>query len=139
MTGATHTAVGGAVGMFIPNPFLAFFAGVLSHFLIDKIPHFWPSTIKRQNLMIVVDGFLSASLLVLFFFTPIINKESILAGAFGGMLVDLILVIAPKFIKVFNKNLIRVWHEERQTHFQNFSWALVDGFMVIIALGVIYL
>lgn len=39
MTTTTHTAIGTVIGLYILNPFLGFFVGLVSHFLVDIIPH----------------------------------------------------------------------------------------------------
>ena len=49
-----HAAAATIIGKSIPNPFLAFLAGVLSHFILDLIPHgdsrmgkkFWAEKLK---------------------------------------------------------------------------------------------
>ncbi len=35
----THAAIGALVGAAVPNRYLAFMLGFLSHFLVDRIPH----------------------------------------------------------------------------------------------------
>ena len=35
----THAILGGAIGAATGNPFLAFFTGFISHFVLDAIPH----------------------------------------------------------------------------------------------------
>ncbi len=139
MTGVTHTSVGGAIGRFIPNPILAFFVGILSHLVIDKIPHFWPETKKGKNTQIALDGIFSLALFVLFALSPLTNKASILACAFGGALVDLVFVILPMFWKSFMNNPVRVWHEMRQYHHHNPMWLATDVAQIVLALGVLYL
>lgn len=39
MTLTTHAAIGAALGSLVGNPFLGFFLGLGSHFLVDMIPH----------------------------------------------------------------------------------------------------
>lgn len=139
MTGVTHTAVGAAVGRFIPNPILALFAGVLSHLLIDKIPHFWPESKKSQDIMIVLDGALSLTLFLVLVFSPLENKTPLLYGAIGGASVDLVFVILPMFWKSFYSNPVRVWHEKRQSHHHNLTWAITDVVQIALALGILLL
>ncbi len=139
MTGVTHTSVGAAIGRFIPNPFLAFIVGVMSHLVIDKIPHFWPEKKREQNIQIALDGVFSFVLFVVLFFSPFANKSSVLACAFGGALVDLVFVILPMFWKSFMNNPVRVWHEMRQYHHHNPAWIVTDVAQIVFALGVLYL
>lgn len=39
MTLTTHAAIGAAIGSAVGNPFIGFILGLLSHFLVDMIPH----------------------------------------------------------------------------------------------------
>ena len=39
MTLTTHAAIGATLGSIIGNPVLGFFLGLISHFLVDMIPH----------------------------------------------------------------------------------------------------
>ena len=39
MTLTTHTVIGAAIGSLIGNPLAGFILGMLSHFLVDMIPH----------------------------------------------------------------------------------------------------
>ncbi len=138
MTGVTHTAVGGAIGRFIPNPIIALLVGVVSHLIIDKIPHFWPETKSGQNLMILLDGLFTAVLLLVFILSPLENKGSIIAGGIGGALVDLVFVILPMFWKSFYNNPVRVWHEKRQYHHHNAVWIFTDVAQIVLALSIVY-
>lgn len=36
---AAHLIVGGTVGQLIGNPIVAFIVGIISHFILDHIPH----------------------------------------------------------------------------------------------------
>jgi len=39
MTLTTHSAIGAGIGLIIGNPFAGFTLGIISHFLVDMIPH----------------------------------------------------------------------------------------------------
>lgn len=39
MTLTTHAALGALIGSLVGNPFIGFFLGLVSHFLVDIIPH----------------------------------------------------------------------------------------------------
>ena len=39
MTFTTHVAIGATIGSLIGNPLLGFLLGLISHFLVDMIPH----------------------------------------------------------------------------------------------------
>jgi hypothetical protein len=130
--------VGASIGRFISNPLLALLAGILSHLIVDKVPHFWPESKKAQHRMIIVDGILSFIVLCTVILVPGPNKASVAFAALGGASVDLIFVILPMFWKKFYNNPIRVWHEKRQYHFHNPIWIATDVFMTVVALGVLY-
>src|SRR3989344_163366 len=103
----THAVVGGAIGVAIQNPILAFTLGFLTHFAFDTIPH-WdyhlksrredPSGDKLKDDMIIgrdfvfdvikiaVDFFGGLALAYIFFsggFDEV--KLGIIFGALGGM------------------------------------------------------
>ncbi len=139
MTGVTHISVGAAIGKFIPNPLLAFSVGIISHLIIDKVPHFWPQAKKYQRWMMVGESFLAIILIgSLWVFFPL-NKAAVVSGAIGGAAVDFVFVIIPFFVvKSFQNNPIRVWHEERQIHMKNPWWWFMDILMTAIALGVLF-
>ena len=139
MTGVSHATLGAAIGKFIPNPFVAFFAGLLSHILVDKVPHFWPKTEKNKNLLIVIDAVVTLSFVLLLFLLPIHNKTSIIAGAFGGVLIDIVFVVLAPMYKPLLDSKLRVWHGDRQTHFTNPWYFSVDVAMIMLSLSVLFL
>ncbi len=139
MTGVTHISVGAAVGKFIPNPLLALIAGIISHIVIDKVPHSWPQTTKYQRGMMIGESVVGILLIFALCFWTGVNKWSIVAGAIGGASVDLFLVVIPfLFIKKWRDHPIRVWHENRQIHKHNEWYWLTDIAMISIALGVLF-
>ncbi len=101
MIAAPHMIVGAILGSLIQNFPLAFLAGLASHFIFDAIPHlefsiFWPP--ERQGKLQLTKGeyififfdVLIGILLVLWIFCSRVENWSILAGAFGAILPDLI-------------------------------------------------
>lgn len=68
MTGLNHAATGALVAAAINRPILSLPAALLSHFVIDVIPH-WnykvPGGIKGRQKVMVLDLFLSLGLLVI--------------------------------------------------------------------------
>jgi hypothetical protein len=110
----SHAIVGGAVGSFFPqNPLLAFFAGLLSHFVLDAIPH-WEYQIKSINskadsskgffkigwglvwdvIKISADFFLGFLLAILIFGKGNYSDYSVFAGALGGVFPDSLLFLS---------------------------------------------
>ncbi len=109
---ATHGIVGGAIGYLLPqNPILSFSLGILSHFVIDAIPHWhYPllsGKIDKENplnndLLInkwfILDlfniglDFIFGIVISVFIFHPEVSFDtaiiSILSGAIGGVFPD---------------------------------------------------
>ncbi len=94
-----HSAVGGAIGQFISDPFVAFLIGVVSHFILDIIPHGDEEVTKkvtwlksaRSKLFFVV----GSDFTILFFFfifwtlnSPVDQLLGMFAGIAGGIVPD---------------------------------------------------
>lgn len=105
-----HVLVGAVAGEFVESSPISFLIGGFVHFLMDKIPHFWPEDKKAKGLMIVIDWTLSLGTLAYFWFSPL--PKSVFWGGFGGMLVDLVLVGVPW---IYNSK-VGQWHSKRQPH-----------------------
>ena len=93
MLAASHLVVGGVVGSYIGNPFIAFLVGIIIHFLLDAVPHF--DTIEEEKIdyremsLILVD-FLIGAALIIFVIKPDLSLGSpFLWGGIGGMTPDL--------------------------------------------------
>lgn len=116
MLSLTHAAVGGAVGGFIANPAVAFGAGILSHIIIDKVPHYWPKSPKYQGFQIVLDSI--ATLIMLYFLFSLEKSffSPIFWGAAGGAFVDFMLVLVFKLHPKLWNSKLRLWHTNRQPH-----------------------
>ena len=128
----SHALIGAVVGEELNNPIAALVVMVIVHLLMDKIVHFWPKTKKGERVFQVVDilscGFV---LLAILFFQPS-NYVSVFAGAFGGILIDVIFVGIP-YIK---RSKYGVWQEKRQPHSGRKITLLSD--FIAIFLGLIY-
>lgn len=137
MLGVTHAAIGGAVGVFISNPAIAFGAGVVSHIIIDKTPHFWPKNPKYQGVQIVLDAISTMGVLVFLLYYLKDYSSSVFWGAMGGVSVDFFLVLVAKLRKDWWESKLRRWHERRQPHRSSYIYALTDiaqtlmGFLII--------
>ncbi len=128
MLSLTHSSVGAAAGKYIPNPVLAFLAGIFLHFVFDKIPHFWPGKANYQGVMLVLDTVATTAFIAFLILYPGIgNRYRVVGGAIGGAFVDLCLVLTPKL----NRSKLAGWHSARQTHLRSFRFILND--LVIIA------
>jgi hypothetical protein len=122
-----HGIIGGAVGSLFPqNPLLAFFMGLLSHFVFDAIPHWhYPiNSIKPKadspkgvfkinwglaidSFKICLDFFLGFLLAMLIFGKGDYPNYSVFAGALGGVFPDAIMLLSfvwrNKIITAFQK------------------------------------
>ncbi len=130
MLTSTHSLVGASAGKYIPNPFLAFLAGVFLHFVFDKIPHFWSLNKKFEGLMLALDTVGTILIIIVLFFSHLPNKSGIVGGALGGAGVDLFLVLVP----VTNKNKTARWHSARQTHLRQARFILNDLVIAVAAI-----
>lgn len=113
-----HVVAGGVAGELLENWVLAFFAGIILHFLLDLIPHFDNPGNNKWNTAQII--FTSADFIlafILFFFVlklPLnfsMLDMPLFWGAFGGFLPDLVDNVpfwnkrfrATKFGKRFHK------------------------------------
>ena len=131
-----HSLVGSVLGHLILSPVMAFFVGVLSHFLLDMIPH-GDDQLKKylgdshlKHMMIgAMDGMLA--LIMLLAVANIVGfRQSILFGALGGILPDLIWGIPALF-----KRKTLKWYESfhHNMHFVvKKRLPLVPGFLLQI-------
>ena len=113
-----HTAAGLALARLIPNPIVAFIAGLLSHFVLDFIPHgdeflvdasFTRRRIRRRLLgAAILDGIILLCFLLLYIWiTPNLYMPTVLASVAGCLLPDMLqgiyLVTEAKWLKPFSK------------------------------------
>jgi hypothetical protein len=103
----THLITGAVAGEYLDNPFLAFAAGFILHFIIDAIPHFDTTDNDkmtfRQMALIFVDGIIGIIIVFYCYKDFSVHKMSYLAGALGGILPD-ILDNVPFWEKSFQKS-----------------------------------
>jgi membrane-bound metal-dependent hydrolase YbcI (DUF457 family) len=124
MVGTGHLLIGGAVGvgtsLLLPAPLavpLALGLGILSHHLLDLIPHtdaatFWPSSrpIPRFITAIVAGEILVGLCLTLLLFFSLHSQLAFIGGAIGGMVPD-ILDEVPWWNEGFRKTALGAgWH-----------------------------
>lgn len=80
---STHLVTGAAVGMVTGSPVRAFLFGLLSHLLLDAIPH--NDHRKVRNCVLDIAGGTLAFALVFIFWKP---DPAMLWGAIGGVIPD---------------------------------------------------
>lgn len=127
----THLVTGAAVGSLTLNSFLAFLAGIVMHFVVDKIPHYWPASKKGKALQVVIDHsttYLIFALMLVFE----IGTMAIWAGILGSLLVDIVLSIP-----IFFKSSLGKWHRDRQPHSVRYRALITDG--ALTSIGVLVL
>jgi hypothetical protein len=108
MTLTTHVAIGAGIGVLVGNPVLGFTLGVISHFLVDMIPHGDTALVDRfyvqkERLIPVAytttDAVVAVILLV---FLGVIKPDSVSTIPFamavtGSVLPDLIVGVVDIF------------------------------------------
>jgi hypothetical protein len=91
MTGLNHAVTGAFVGAAINKPVIALPAALLSHFVIDAIPH-WNYELKphiaRRQVVMLADLALSLALLVILASTVDANPYLVIIGGLLGILPD---------------------------------------------------
>jgi xanthine/uracil permease len=133
MTSLTHASAGAVAGAFIPNPFLAFLAGIIIHLAMDKIPHYWPEEKQKQNMIIGLDSLFSALFIGGLLAFPGTRNASIIAGALGGVAVDFFFVLVMR-----QKGKMAEWHTRRQPHKTQPVWILSDAVIFLFFTVLIY-
>ena len=94
-----HAATGAYLGQYSPNMLVAFLLGVISHFVLDAIPHgddeleVWHDTghYKKVFLVIATDVLLMTTVILGIFTQPtIVEPKLIAAGILGGIIPDFV-------------------------------------------------
>lgn len=129
----THAPTGAAVGKFIPNPILAFLAGIVIHLIIDKIPHYWPKSKKKQNVIIAIDYALALAFIAYLLIAQTLTR-GMLWGMAGSLIVDIVLVGMPPVYK----SKVGQWHTNRQPHIDNPFVFVTDLVVILIACIIIF-
>ena len=84
-----HVLAGALVGTLSPGPVSAFVAGVLSHFAMDRVPHWGGYNIHDVLHVAVVDGLVGATALALVArAAPLERRARIVAGMLGAAAPD---------------------------------------------------
>ncbi|NQU83905.1 MAG: hypothetical protein HQ536_04300 [Parcubacteria group bacterium] len=98
---SVHTCAGAVIGRFSPNPVVAFLLGIISHFILDMIPHgdlkiyedYVNRKIMRRALAIaLLDGIFAiyTAMFILVGYNRFGNEINIAAGMAGAMLPDIL-------------------------------------------------
>lgn len=131
MLSTTHTLVGAAIGKSTGNPALSFFLGVISHFILDKVPHFWPWKKTKRLEEGLLDWFFVGLIIIYILLSPMQYKTAVISGAFGGLIVDIVLVGIPQV----RKSKVGKWHNHRQPHHRKgLQYFMADLSLIIFCL-----
>ena len=128
MMQVTHVATGALAGKLMPNPILAILAGVLTHFIVDKIPHYWPATKKGKVIFVTIDYLVAFLGLVWLIYTGKMFGNMIY-GVLGSVIVDIVIIGVP----VIFRSPLGKWHTNRQLHSTRKEIIAMD--MIAITLG----
>jgi len=142
-----HSASALVIAKFIPHPLVALLVGLVSHFVLDAIPHgdehLAPSHFTRQRVIkrmlgaTLLDGIIMIFLLLIYVATTPLNSYYTLGAAvIGSLLPDLIqaiyLIFSPRWLKWFN-NFHEAIHNFSKHQLPWVQGMLVQG-MVLAAL-----
>lgn len=117
-----HALVGASIGVASGNPVLGFAGAIVSHYLLDAIPHTDPGTFhydepepikvtSRDLTMGLVDLGLTLGLLTWLAGAAPIVTWSTLAGIVGAILPDVVAVARFVFPKLYNIDWLRKYYE----------------------------
>lgn len=167
MTFTPHALAGAALGVATGNPYAGFVLGVISHHLLDMVPHFdqytfriessranylglggeyvWHAFIPRDWLMLAIDVMLASFIFLgILWFLPPILWPAIFFSALGGLLPDII-NSSKLWTERFTKDLapLRIYHAFH-THFHftvspSLIWLGVATQVIVIILSVWYI
>ena len=117
-----HAAAGALAGIAVTNAPAGFALGVLSHFVLDRVPHADPPVpqgtasdgvfrhpaMRRFVAIAAVDLVLASALTGwLTYLLPSANAVALIAGAFGGILPDLLFgcyrITGNRWLEAFNR------------------------------------
>ncbi len=153
MFSTVHGTVGAIIGQSTGNIWLAFFGGLISHFLLDAIPHGDEKLItdltkptKREifkvGVIAILDNLLLLALLAALLYTGKLPAEwAVLSGVVGGILPDVnsayyfLTRRCPIFKPMFD---LHFWFHRLFIHFEMTLWQGII-FQLLIEAALIYI
>lgn len=141
-----HVAIGAAIATKIPNPIIAIPLAFLSHFVLDKVPHWNPHIItetkkfghptKKSTTIIIVDCVIALTLgsIIAYNTLPNINMAiSVLLCSFASILPDL--VEFPYFYFKRRDKFYTVWSSFQKSLQSDTTpfWGLLTQLITIFA------
>lgn len=151
-----HASIGAAIGGSVSHPSLAFLLGIVSHFILDKIPHADPGganhfegrnifpltkSAKRFLAIVLIDTLLAAAT-TLFLIRAMPNASlSLLFGVIGSILPDylfgLYFLTKWKLLKSFQMFHHRIHFPHKQYRVQVFPGTLIQ--ILVFFAGILFL
>lgn len=140
-----HLIAGATAGEYVNNPYLAFAAGIILHFILDAVPHYDTTDDHkltfRQITLVAIDGIVGFAVLYFCYRDFSIHKISYLAGALGGIFPDL-LDNVPFWEKAFQKTFFGKKFHQFHARMQQFDLKPIPGLAIqyiIIVVAVLIL
>jgi len=135
MMQVSHWSSGALLGKLAPNPPAAVALGVASHFVLDKVPHYWPASAKAQWWFTAADYAGAIAMIGVLVAAGIAGRHAVLWGVAGSAAVDIVLVgVAPVRTSALGR-----WHSRRQPHRREPSWLWTDAVVSATCVALIVL
>lgn len=151
MLALNHTLIGAAIGSQIDNIPAVIGLGVVSHFVLDFLPHVDPGTeINGKEMRPVMKYFLAgldvlASLIIIvlaLMLRPELNKTAVITGAVTALAVDIIFNV-PFWMSWFRKtrpfSKIHNFHELIHKPLQKYQYSVGIPLQILIIVVSIWL
>ena len=145
MTSTGHALIGASIASQIPNPFIAIPLAFLSHFLIDKIPHWDAMTNKKNKTQkqiyteTLIDICLGFTLVIVIFWGifKVSDPILILISAFAAALPDYLeapyLILHKKIFPFYQNYKLQSWiHDVGFDARMNAPWGIVTQVGVVL-------
>lgn len=141
-----HVALGMAIAVAVPNPFISIPLSFASHFLLDMAPHWNPHLntetkkyghLTTGTLLIIGLDVASTLLLTGFAYKANFNNINLIYCAISSILPDLL--EAPYYIFGFKNKTLEIWRQFQiaiQTD-ANVFWGMLT--QIIVLLGALYI
>jgi len=133
MMQTSHFSSGALVGKLSPHPAVALALGVASHFVIDKIPHFWPASTRAKWIFTIIDYLVATVMIGVVLFASKADRTNMLWGVVGSASVDILLV----GVSSLRRSRLGQWHTLRQPHRTERIWLLTDIALTVVCIVLI--
>ena len=137
-----HMLVAAAVGVQSPNVWAAFIFGLISHFLLDMLPH-W-DYLERIKISRIVDlvkigtDFILGTIIVLFFVWTFPQKLLIIFAIIGALLPDILVFLYNSFKIKWLKPFLQFHHKVQYWKGLSF-WQGFPATLIVIVVSILFL